>query len=303
MTNPTNGRQNGTPSPEQSRKRSVSYPRFTLEEAEKFALVVFKEGPYRTDPERVAVAADYKGAKNGSFQSLRSTAVNFGLVRTEGGTISVTDQWIEVFNEEDPELHRQARLEAMYAPDLYQQIIADYSDRQLPTQARLERDLYLNAKYGIIKEAAPTAAQVFIQSAKYAGLIDAKGYIQGSGSAPVPVVNDRERDANPSVRTKVEPPIRQAAYVNIPPQPAANATAADPFVTPEGLDRIDIRLSNGVRAYLLVPQPLPYGEKARIKLWVDNLLEEKAPSTNTQTTEPAVSTTERLVVEPALEDG
>src|SRR5207247_445260 len=110
-----------------------------------------------------------------------------------GGYLSVSEPWIAAFHAETPDLFRQARQEATRQPDLYRQLLDEYAARQVPSVEKLARDLHLNQRYGILKEAARAAAQTFIESANYAGLLDAKGFIQ-SGSASQETSEDADRD-------------------------------------------------------------------------------------------------------------
>ena len=72
----------------------------------------------------------------------------------------------------------------MQQPQLYKLLIGSYQDLQLPSLDRLERELYTEEKYGILRDAANTAAQVFLDSANYAGIIDANNFLR------LPSVND-----------------------------------------------------------------------------------------------------------------
>lgn len=236
----------------QTRQRSASHPRYTLEQAERLARAVFSIGPRNCDQDIVARAVHYKSAKNGAFTSLRSSAVQFGFITKQGRHLSVTDAWIRIFNEGDPDALRAALREAMRRPDLYRNLIAAYAGRQIPSLERLAREIYMTPEYGILKKAANGAAKVFIDSVKYAGLLDEKGCL---------LINDSEDEANDNRASDG--------------RPSGHAVGCEYEIVaiPRDLDRHEIRMRNGMKAYMFVPSPLPPGEKERLKEFIDLMLE------------------------------
>lgn len=255
-----------------TRQRSASYPRYNLEQVEKLARAAFEIGPRNCDQDRVAQALDYKNAQNGAFMGLRSSANQFGLITTRGQYLSVTDEWIRVFNEDNPEILRAARREAMRQPELYRKLIEEYAGRQFPTLEKLARELHLTPKYGILKDAAKAAAEVFIESARYAELFDSRGYLQVNdieGEAADKSSNERQRDPG---RASNRQPSQQTASELQTGQPVGSGYES--VSIPQGLDRHEIRMRNGQKAYMFVPVPLPSGEKERLKKYIDLMLEE-----------------------------
>jgi hypothetical protein len=240
------------------------------------AKAIFDMGPRHCDQNNVARAVGYSNARNGAFTALKATAVQFGLIVTNGEYLSVTDAWIEVFNSEDAELLQKARRDAMYQPALYKQLLNDFANKQLPPIERLTRELYLNQKYGILKEAANVAAQTFIESASSASMLDAKGFlITGKAGGqqqetPTPTISmDEGIEQAPNQQSHAK------TNTNMPQNISTQA-----LLNSDDLDRIEIQLRNGKKAYLLIPVPLPYGEKVRLKGYIDLLLEENPPSQN-----------------------
>jgi hypothetical protein len=279
----SNSRPNGAPSSELTqlgRQKSASYPGFTLRQAEELANAIFELGSRNCDQERVAQAVGYKTIKSSSFLRLRSTASQFELVQLEkNSSLSVTEEWIEVFHHsEDLQLLKKARRKAILRPKLYKQLIEEYTDRQFPSLAKLSRELYLNQRYGILKDAAEIAARIFLESASYAGLLNEKGYLanfdqsesqiekedaQRENSEHDVVITQREENKKPSYEDVVLP------KGNVLDEPLPNL---------DGLERYQITLINRKKAYLYVPVPLPHGEKQRLKQYIDLILEEPANS-------------------------
>jgi hypothetical protein len=268
---------------QQSRQKSASYPRSTLQQAEEFAKVAFELGARNCDQERVAQEAGYKSITSGSYLRLKSTASQFDLIKIEkNGVLSVTDEWITVFHDsEHLQLITTARKAAILRPKLYQQLIEKYAEHQLPTLDKLSRELYLNQKYGILKDAAEIAARMFLESASYAGLINERGYLRIDQD-----LNESQTDIEsnqPELKEQETIQESERSTENKPPQSKINLR---PEILPEleGLEKYEITLKNRKKAYIYVPVPLPYGEKKRLQQYIDLILEEplNSPSANYQ---------------------
>ncbi len=256
-----------------SPSRSSSYPRFTLQKAEGLARAIFELGGTRScDPERVAQEVGYT-VKSGSYLGLKSTASQFELIKVEkNGCLSVSSDWIEVFHHsEDLALIRKARREAISRPKLYQQLIEDYTQRQLPKLDKLSRELHLNQKYGILKDAAEVAARIFIESASYVGLLDERGYLVLDQNRDDSQIDTESNQSESKEQDATQEPER--LIENKPQQSNRNLL---PEILPEleGLEKYEITLTNRKKAYIYVPVPLPYGEKKRLKQYIDLILED-----------------------------
>jgi hypothetical protein len=265
------------------RQRSAPHPRYSLEDAERLARVAFDMGARHVLQENVARELNYSGVKNGAFKGLRASAKYFGLIDYSGDDyIEVTDRWIKVFHDEDRAEQRGARQEALLEPEIYRQLIETFANRQLPDAERLARELYLTPKYGILRDAAEGAASTFVDSAAYAEMLDERGFLRPPGWK-----EEGQHASGPgSVISEVGPvgPEQGIGGSDIEEQrrnqekPSSSAPVTNFGSVPEqeldGLDRLEIKLRGGKRAYLFVPVPLPSGEKERLKKYIDLILEE-----------------------------
>jgi hypothetical protein len=269
----TTPQSNRSTSPTRKRQKSVSHPRYTLQQAVELSKAVYEEGPFNVDQERLAQRVGYSAAQNGAYIALRATASAFGLITTDRDSVSVTGEWNEVLFSEDEGKFRRALKDAMRKPGLYKQIIEDFDNRQLPETDRLARLLYTNPKYGILKEAANTAARIFIESATYAGVLNSKGYLDFQETpalnSDVNITNE-ERDVdfpvNAGDTNRQEKRLHQGF-----------SSKAQDFLSSEeiqNLDRIEVRLSTGKKAYLFLPVPILRADKDRLKAYIDLLVEE-----------------------------
>jgi hypothetical protein len=258
------------------RVRSAPHPRYSLRQVEELARKALELGARNCDQDTVARAFSYKNSTNGSFKGLRAAGLYFGIIEyKDEHFLSVAEPWIEALHREDPEELRSLRQKAMLRPSLYKQLFEDFNERQLGTPEKLAQRLFLQPKFNILKDAADTAARTFLESASYAGLIDANGFLRMGGAK-----EDRGGDAGNAVTpvdstgtpSTLTPPQK---VMNPTPTPAqSQQIGGGAFAAPEGLDRIEVLLRSGKRAYLFVPVPLPRREKERLKQYIDLILED-----------------------------
>jgi hypothetical protein len=267
--------------PPQGRQKSSSYPGFTLEQAEELAKAAFNLGPRNCDQERVAEVVGYTSIKSGSYLRLKSAASQFELIKIErNGALSVSEEWIKVFHEDDLQSLNQARRKAIERPKLYQQLIEEYAKRQLPHLDKLAQALHINQKYGIVKDAAITAARVFHDSANYAGLINDNGFLLMDSSEIIPIYQEcaQEEEKNPGeIAPRQDLNLQETALGQKKHKTDSNIEIPNNL---GDLEKYEITLTNGKKAYMYVPVPLPYGEKNRLKQYVDLILEEPCKSTS-----------------------
>jgi len=238
------------------------------------ARVAFDIGPRYVDQDELAKALNYSGANNGAYSAMRSTAGQFGLLKYEKGYISVSDDWIDAFNSEDAVTLQRIRRRAFLRPDLYAQLVNEYRDKQLPSQDRLTRELYISTKYGILREAAAIAAQVFIESAAYVGALDGKRFIRAvqnldeTTDASISQPIDDETGTRDNVYAQ-----RSTAYVTDPVNSSTIQKGLQSILIQSHLDRIEVKLESGDKALLFIPVPVSQNDKRRLKAYVDLLLE------------------------------
>lgn len=249
------------------RVRSVPHPRYTLEQVEDLARRAFGIGARHCDQDAVAQAINYKNATNGAFKGIRAAASYFGLITyRDDRYLSVAEPWIEAFHADDEEAVRRLRQEAVRLPELYSQLLDEFSDRQLPSNEKLARQLHLTPKYGILKDAAELAARVFLDSIRFAGIVDANNFLRTTA----PVVEPPKMPTPP----QFQPSAPYGTSEQIATGPVTPSASVPLFVPSDGgLDRIEVQLTGGRRAYLFVPVPLPVREKERLKKYIDLILE------------------------------
>lgn len=269
--------------PSTTRQRSAPYPRYNLQQVEKFARIVFSEGPRNCDQDIIAKKASYSGSQNGSFFAMRSAASQFGLVVAKGDRISVSEEWITAFHEDTDEYLRYARQVAMKQPNLYSQLLGVFSDVQLPTVEKLARTIYLEPKYGVMKDAATEAVKTFLESAQYAGILDEKNRLRMINDTNSDQSNGSFSDLDDDKQTQSysdSTPLHNSNRSNTPVNPSRSVSHLSTgqlvsdgniITVSATMEKQEFTFRGGKKAYFVSPAPLPRGEKERLKQWLDLL--------------------------------
>lgn len=156
-----------TPLPKKAKKRSASYPAFSIKEvveATKSLKEQLGDGPYSRDS--MAIALGYKGITGSSSMKIAS-CVHFGLLDRNGNTYSQSELANHIFNFISEEERASSLRTAFGKPTLYQKLISEYSGKSLPLM--LESILIRN--YGIQENAVKSAVSTFKESAEYVGAL------------------------------------------------------------------------------------------------------------------------------------
>ena len=244
---------------------------------------VFENGARNCDQDTIAKAVGYSNAKNGAYKSLQVAAKQFGLVEYQGSrNISVKEEWINAFHSENSIELKKARRDSIQQPSLYRQIIEEYKERQLPSLDKLARELHLNPQYGILPDVAETAAKIFLESAKYAGIINSNGYIIlntdfSQEKNPIKFDNNfYSQNENLASQNSQDDEIERSVNKGEVGFQNKVSYLGNDISPGEGLEKYEITLINQEKAYIYVPVPLPSGEKDRLKKYIDLIIEESS---------------------------
>jgi hypothetical protein len=146
--------------------RSCAYPLLALPAAVEAAKALcggLGEGPHSRQSLACGLGySSFSGAASSKIGSL----VHFGMLARSGGMYSITPLAKEAFSY--PQEGSLAAIgKAAVKPVLYGKLAARFLDKSLPEKL----DAILSADYGITQKAAAMAAQNFIQTLEFAGLI------------------------------------------------------------------------------------------------------------------------------------
>lgn len=230
------------------RERSSSYPQVNLKECMDFAEKVFEMGPKNVLLDEAAKKAGYKNKEVGPFLTLRAAARYFGLVEYNKDYISVTDSLINVLLEKSNNAKNDFIRKSILQPTLYKRLFENFVGKQLPNEEDLAKRLSFDKQYGISREASKTAAKIFEESVKIAGLLDNNNYLKPPDEA---ISKPEEKSDITTVERKRE-----------------DLSEEEPSQRVK-LDRYEITLQGGVRISLLVPPILSQKDKQRLKTMID----------------------------------
>jgi hypothetical protein len=208
------------------RERSTRHPGVPLAESIELARFVEEHGLDGLSSGDIATSLGYKNIKTNTFSARLSAARQFGLLalKDEGYAITSLARSIHpVDPAEIPRLHRQALLE----PPLYSELAAQFADKKLPDVSILGNVLYHN--HQIIVSAKQSAAEAFLESARFAGALGEDNVFRPDGVAIADVPAPPSIQANGHAR-----PIASTIPAPTPLAEARPARSSDV--------RIDLRL-------------------------------------------------------------
>jgi hypothetical protein len=203
------------------RERSTRHPGVPLAESVELCKFIEARGLDGLTAADVATALGYKNIKTNTFSARLSAARQFGLLVLKDEGYSLTPLARSILHPVDPaevpRLYRQALLE----PPLYADLAGQFAEKRLPEATILGNVLYHN--YQIISSAKQSAAEAFLESARFAGALGDDQVFRPQGAAA---------EARPSVEG------RPAPAATLPPGPVTMATHR----TASSDVRIDLRL-------------------------------------------------------------
>ena len=155
-----------------SREKSVLYPSSTWEECEE---LIKKIDTYNGKVSYDTVAQDY-GLKNASAKSFAyklSTAKQFGLIKTTGGSVvELTELAKNYLYPINGYVQSEIKMQCFQKPPLYIKLIERFNGKAIPNENQLAN--LLMQSFGIVKTVKDAAAKCFIINAEQMG-----AYING----------------------------------------------------------------------------------------------------------------------------
>ncbi len=213
--------------PRPRRERSTRYPGVTLAEAIKLCESIENLGVDGLTAGDIATSLGYKNIKTNTFSARLSAARQFGLLALTGEGYGLTPLAREILHPIDLDdlsrLHRQA----LVKPPLYAELAERMGGKKLPDVAILGNVLYHT--FQIIASAKQSAAEAFLESARFAGALGDDQVFRPNGRA--------------TVATSSEPPIAPEPKIDASPLSPARVGPRRPATRPRSNEaRLDLRL-------------------------------------------------------------
>jgi hypothetical protein len=174
----------GDPPPHRTkRERSTRYPGVTLAEAIKLCESIEGLGVDGLSAADIASALGFKNIKTNTFSAPLSAARQFGLLILTGKGYGLTPLARDILHPVDPSDLTRLYRRALMNPPLYAELGERMGGKKLPDPAILGNVLYHT--HQIIASAKQAAAEVFLESARFAGALgDDKVFDPGGAAAP-----------------------------------------------------------------------------------------------------------------------
>ncbi|HEU5117401.1 MAG TPA: hypothetical protein VFT74_12225 [Isosphaeraceae bacterium] len=172
------------PSPSR-RPRSHKYPGAPLSEALEFVRLIESRGLDGLPAESLALGLGHRNIRTQSFSAPLSSARQFGLLELTDSGYALTPLARTLLHPPDPSAIPSLRRQALLSSPLYAELAARFSGRKVPEPEILANLLYHN--HGLTASAKTAAAEAFLESARFAGVLDPSGtFLPDSPAAPAP---------------------------------------------------------------------------------------------------------------------
>ncbi len=149
------------------KRSSVSYPYFDHDTSLEVARKIHSEAGGSCEADRLAALLGYKTTNSGTFQTRLSAAKQFGYVRADGPTLSVTDRAKQALHPVLPEDGNIAKSAAFLSVELFGQVYERFKGGTLPSKTGLKN--LLEQTYGLGAERLEPAIRVLMDSAQQTG--------------------------------------------------------------------------------------------------------------------------------------
>lgn len=167
-----------------TKRSNTSYPYYGVEESLKVAKAVAKLGTKDVRDEDIAKELSREPSSR-FFSYYTSSAREFGLIartgRGETMRTSLTDLGRRAITRIDDASTRSTMMAVFLTPQLYKSIADTYAGMQLPDVEGVAN--LLSLQYGIVEGVKVTAAQAFIDSARFAGFLTPDGCLDMGNAA------------------------------------------------------------------------------------------------------------------------
>jgi len=159
-----------TPQHKKVVERSNSYPAFSIEYAFELTKKIYLQFGSSTHNTRETIAKVLKMSPNYLIIPL-STATQYGLLEMKSKIgYNPTALFVQYYKPESDEEKRNAQIECLKSPKLYDALLNAYKGNKLPSAQALATGLF--RRYNIAENASLKAAEIFIENLKNLSLLD-----------------------------------------------------------------------------------------------------------------------------------
>lgn len=152
-----------------TREKSPLYPAVTIKESYEFVKQIDSLGGKSVSYASILSLMGLTSPTTRSFLSRISASKQFGFITTGSSTAQLTDTAKRILYPTDEHETKKILTDSFSNPPLYQKLIERYRDKAVPPKTQLA-NILMN-EYRIIRQVKGNAAECFIESAEYLGLL------------------------------------------------------------------------------------------------------------------------------------
>jgi hypothetical protein len=227
----------------QRRERSKAYPGANLEDCAEYArLIKINLGKGMHDRDSLAKAMGYDKA-TGTVNPKIAAVVHFGFLERAPGGYTLTPNAASVTDPVNEDEKKDELRAAFGRPTLYQELLEKFAaEGQIPVQLAT----HLHRFHGITASSSNAAAQIFLESGRYAGVLDTEGKILNDRPIPTP-------ESHPAADASLLENNDVSATANGDHE---NMTSSDKKSSTVATQRFEFAISEGRTATISVPSEL-----------------------------------------------
>jgi len=186
-----------------SREKSASYPYYNLKECINYLEIIHEIGGKKEAPiESILSKLNISSRHNRRFTYLTSSSENFGLIIKTINGLKPTELGTSILFPMSGEDERKEKLITSFkSPQLYQKIIKKYNHTVLPNNEILKNVFY---NMNIAKNALNKAANAFLESARYANVLDGNNRLTVPDSSDTDIYSSQISDIEKDVEGQEE---------------------------------------------------------------------------------------------------
>jgi len=171
--------QSGKIGSKKAREKSAQYPSYNLSSCIEFGRVVDRLGGKQVAEGSLLSELRLRSSNTKSYTGKLSSCKQFGLLDSKAGLLNITERTRLILYPTEEQREVQSRkliIEAFRAPALYQKLIKRFDGKALPQPGTLA-NILMN-EYKIAKAVMDRAADIFVSSAKFAGVLGDDNVLQ-----------------------------------------------------------------------------------------------------------------------------
>lgn len=237
------------------RQRSAAYPSYLISECFDFVKSIYSSFGSSTHVSREQIAKILGKSASAILMKL-SSSNQYGLIEMKKNDgYKPSDLFLRMYKPLNESEKRNAEIECLRSPTLYQTLVGEFSNGKLPNTVGLSVILF--RKYGIAEAVSEKAAELFIENVKALNLITSEGML--SLSSGISNTNDSNQTNDESVNQE-----QKIVLVEKQEQKYQPAIGQHSFPIP---------LKGRRKAALIIPDDMTQEDFETITKWIDLMKE------------------------------